>query len=133
MTELPRAEQEFLAGAVRRLGSTILLLVPAGTAVAGWQWGGDMAVAVAFGGGLAYLNYRWIVSIVDTLMAAQKARVPRRTYLKLLAPLILLVILLYAIFSRSLLSPLGVAGGVLLLVPAVVVEAVYEIFLAVRR
>lgn len=133
MTEIPESERQLLAGAERRLGRFILLLVPVGTAVAAWQWGARLAAAFAFGGVLAYLNYRWIVAIVDTLMRAQQARVPRRAYLKLFAPLVLLVVLLYVIFARSQLSFAGLIGGLLLLVAAVMMEAVYEIFLAMRK
>lgn len=133
MTDLPQAERELLAGAERRLGGILLLLLAAGTAAVAWQWGGRMAGAFAFGGGLAYLNYRWIVSIVDTLMRVQQGRIPRRTYAKLLLPLVLLALLLYGIVARSLLSFPGVLGGLLLLVAAIVVEAVYELILAVRR
>ncbi len=133
MTEIPPRELELLAGAERRLGRTILFLVPVGTAVAAWRWDARMALAFAFGGALAYLNYRWIVAVVDTLMRAQSARIPRRTYAKLFLPIVLLVLFLYVIFSRSLLSLAGVVAGLLLLVAAVFVEALYEIGLAVRR
>ena len=132
MTEVPKAEQEFLAGAEQRLGLLIILLVPLGTAVAGWRWGGGTALAFAFGGVLAYLNYRWIVAIVDTLMRAQKAAVPRRTYVKLFLPLALLVGLLYVIFSRSRLSVAGVLAGLLVIVVAVFIEVVYELIVGVR-
>lgn len=111
----------------------ILLLVPLGTTLVAWQWGGRMAVGFAVGGGLAYLNYRWIVAVVDALVRAGQARVPRRIYLKLFLPLVLLGILLYVIFSRSALSPVGVLSGVLLLAVAVLLEAFYQIFLEVRR
>lgn len=130
---VPQAERELLAGAERRLGQVILLLVPPGTVVAVWQWGARMAVAFALGGVLAYLNYRWIVAIVDALIRAQKARVPRRAYFKLFLPLVLFGILLYVIFSRSWLSAAGVVGGLMLLVVAVYVEAVYEVFRALRE
>lgn len=133
MSGVPPGEVALLAGAERRLGRVILLLVPAGTAVTFWQWGAGMAAAFAFGGVLAYLNYRWIVAVVDALVQAQAAHIPRRTYAKLFLPLALLVLVLYVIFSRSLLSLAGVVAGLLLLVVAVMAEAVYEIYLAVRK
>lgn len=133
MNGLPQAERELLVGVERRLGGMILLLVPVGTTVVAWGWGGRLAAAFALGGGLAYLNYRWIVAVVDTLVRAQQARVPPRIYLKLFLPLVLLVILLYVIFSRSFISAMGVLSGLLLLVAAVLLEALYEIFLEVRR
>lgn len=133
MRELPRAEQEFLARAERRLGRVILLLLPVGAAAAAWQWGGRMALAFALGGVLTYLNYRWIVAVVDAMVKAQKKRVPRGAYLKLFLPLLLLALLLYAIFTRAWLSPVGVLSGLLLLVAAVILEAVYEVFLVARE
>jgi hypothetical protein len=133
MTEVSQAERDFLASAERRLGRMILLLVPLGTAVAAWFYGGRGALAFAVGGALAYLNYRWIVAVVDTLVRAQKAEVPRRTYLKLFLPLILLVGVLYVIFSRLWLSVAGVLAGLSLLVVGVLVEALYQLLLGVRE
>jgi len=132
MSEVPQGERELLAGAERRLGLFILSLVPLGTVVAGWRWGGGMALAFAFGGVLAYLNYRWIVAIVNTLMRAQRAAVPRRTYAKLFLPLALFVALLYVIFSRAWLSVAGVLAGLFLMVAGVLMEAVYELFVGAR-
>lgn len=133
MTELPAAERELLAQAERRLGRVILLLTPVGAAAAAWRWGGETALAFAVGGALAYLNYRWIVAVVDTLVrSTQAGRVPRRAYVKLLAPLLLLGAGLYVIFSRSLVSVGGLVGGLLLLVAAVMIEAAYQVYLAVR-
>jgi len=115
------------------LGFIILSLVPLGTVVVGWLWGGGEALAFALGGALAYANYRWIVAVVDALVRAQRATVPWRVYLKLFLPLALLAAVLYVIFARSLLSVAGFLGGVFLLVAGVLVEAVYEVFLALRR
>jgi small-conductance mechanosensitive channel len=132
MSELPRAERELLAGAERRVGRFVLLLVPVGTAVTAWQWGGAAAAAFALGGVLAYLNYRWIVAVVDTLVRARKAEVPRRSYLKLFLPVVLLVVILYVIFSGSWLSPVGVLAGLFLLAVGIFLEGIYEILLSVR-
>lgn len=133
MSELPEAERELLAGAERRLGRVVLVLTPLGALGAAWRWGGGTALAFAVGGLLAYLNYLWIVAVVDALVrGAQSGRIARRTYAKVLAPLALLGAGLYVIFSRSLLSVAGVVGGLLLLVVAVIVEAAYQVYLAVR-
>ena len=133
MTEIPESERALLAQAERRLGRMILFLTPVGAGVAAWGWGGETALAFAVGGALAYLNYRWIVAVVDTLVrSTQAGRVPRRAYVKLLAPLLLLGAGLYVIFSRSLVSVGGLVGGLLLLVAAVMIEAAYQVYLAVR-
>ncbi len=131
--EVPQAEQQLLAGAERRVGWAILALIPVGVVATGWFWGVGMAGAFGLGGVLAYLNYRWIVSVVDTMVRAQNIRPRGRDYLKLFAPLVLLGLLVYVIFATSLLSAVGVLSGVLLLVPAVFVEAMYQFFLGVRQ
>lgn len=133
MSDLPQAERELLMGAERRLGRFILVLLPVGTVVSAWESGGGMAAAFGLGGVLAYLNYRWLVAVVDALVQAQKAAVPRRAYVKLFLPVVLLVIFLYVIFAHSWLSVVGVLAGLFLLVAGVLLEAVYEIFLSARR
>ena len=132
-TEVPPEEKRLLAGAERRVGWFILGLIPAGTAAAFWQWGGAIAGAFALGGGLAYANYRWIVAVVDALVRAQTERPRARDYDKLFAPIVLLGVLLYGIFTVSWLSAVGIMGGLLLMVPAIFLEAVYQVFLGLRK
>ena len=133
MSELPHAEKELLVGAERRLGRITLLLVGAGTGVAAWRWGGLTAASFAFGGVLAYLNYRWIVAVVDTLVRAQRARPTRGSTVKIFLPLVLLAALLYVMFSRRWLSVVGVLSGLLVLAAAVLVELVYEVIVELRH
>ena len=133
MNEISQAERELLGGAERRLGRLILALIAPGAVAAGWGWGGPMALAFAVGGALAYVNYRWIVAVVDTLMKAQQARAPRRAYAKLFLPLVLLAGILYAMFTRSWMSVAGVFAGLSLLVVGVLVVLLYQVALAARR
>jgi hypothetical protein len=127
MSEAPTAGRAVVDAAVRRIRWMILAPILPGAAVAARVWGWEMAAAFALGGILAYGNYRWIVSIVDALLAAGKAKPPKRAYLKLLLPLGLLATLVYVIFSRSLLPVTGILAGFFLLVMAVMLEGAYEI------
>jgi len=133
VTETQSAGRKIVDAAVRRIGHIIVVLVLPGAAVAAWRWGWAMAAAVALGGALAYANYRWIVSIVDAMLAAGKAKPPKRAYAKLLLPLVLLAALVYVIFSRSLLPVTGILAGFFLLVIAVMLEALYEVVRGPRR
>jgi len=133
MNEVPQAERELLAGAERRVGRLILGLILPCALAAGWQWGGGMAAAFALGGVLAYINYRWIVAVVDTLMKAQQSRVSRRAYAKIFLPLALLAVALYVILTRSWLSVAGVFAGLSVLVVGVLVELLYQIARAARE
>lgn len=133
MTETPAADKTFVDAAIRRVGHFILALIVPGAAVSAWRWGWTMAAAFALGGALAYVNYRWIVSIVDAMLAAGKAKPPRRAYMKLLLPLVLLAALVYVIFSRSLLPVTGILAGFFLLVVAVMLEGLYQIVRGPRK
>lgn len=129
MSGAPTADRQFVNAAVRRIGWIILALVPAGAAVAVVYWGWRMALAFALGGLLAYVNYRWIVGLVDAMLGARQTRPGARTYARLLLPLALLAAVLYVIFSRSLLPLAGVFAGLFLLGVGVLVEGAYEILL----
>jgi len=133
MSEVPAAERKFVDAAISRIGHMILALILPGAAVAAWRRGWLMGGAFALGGLLAYANYRWIVSIVDALLAAGKAKPPKRAYVKLLLPLGLLVALVYVIFSRSLLPVTGILAGFFLLVVAVMLEGLYEVARGPRK
>ena len=129
MSEAPTADRRFVNAAVRRIGWIILALVPVGAVVAAVYWGWRMALAFALGGLLAYVNYRWIVGLVDAMLGARQTRPGARTYTRLLLPLALLAAVLYVIFSRSLLPLAGVFAGLFLLGVGVLVEGAYEILL----
>ena len=129
MSEAPPAERKFVDAAVRRIGWIILLLVPAGAAVAAVRWDWTMALAFTIGGLLAYANYRWIVALVDAMLRTQQPKPSRRTYVRLVLPFVLLAAVLYVIFSRSLLPVAGVFAGLFLVAVGVLIEGVYEIAL----
>jgi hypothetical protein len=133
VNEAPATGKEVVDAAVRRIGWTILALILPGAAVATFRWDWTMAGAFTLGGLLGYANYRWIVSIVDALLAAGKAKPPKRAYLKLLLPLVLLAALVYVIFSRSLLPVVGILAGFFLLVVAVMLEGLYQVVRGPRR
>ena len=130
MSEIPPAEAKFLAQAEQRLGRWILILGLGGTPLAAWQWEARAGWAFFLGAGFAYLNYRWIVAVVDSLVRARRERLPRSAYLKLVLPMALLGLLLYAIFTCSELPPGAVLAGLSVLVGAVFLEAFWEILLA---
>ena len=131
--EIPAAERQRLARAEQRLGRLVAALVPVGTGLVAWRWGAWQAASFALGGVLAYLNYRWIVAVVDALVWAQQARPTRRTYAKLFTPLLLLAALLYVMFSRRWLSVVGVLSGLLVLAAAVLIELAYEVIVELRN
>lgn len=133
ISSVPEAEQRLLAAAERRIGLFILALIAPGAAAAWLLWTPEVALAFAIGGGLAYGNYRWLAWVVGELARAHKVKPGMGDYVKLLAPLILLTVILYVIFFVSPVPFVGVVSGVLLLVPAVILEAVVQAVLALRK
>ena len=133
ISAIPEAERRLLAAAERRIGLFILALIAPGAAAAWIKWDSEVAVAFAVGGALAYGNYRWLAWVVGALVRAQKAKPGMWDYVKLLAPLVLLGVILYVIVFVSPVQFVGVVSGVLLLVPAVMLEAVVQAVLALRK
>lgn len=133
MTEVSQPEQRFLAAAERRIGLFILALIAPGAAVVYWGWDARTSGAFALGGAVAYGNYRWLAAMVGALARSQRSRLLWSDYARLFAPIALLGVVLYAIFSASLAPFVGVVSGVLLLVPAVFLEVMVQLVLGARR
>lgn len=96
------------------------------------RWGWQASVGVALGGALSWLNFRWLKQGVETLVrvstaqaVADRARVPRSVYVKFFGRFALLLIIAYAILSRSLLPAAAVVAGLFSLVAAVMIEMVW--------
>ncbi len=133
MSEAPTAERRFVDAAVRRIGILIGGLTVVGTVGAALGWGALPALQFAAGGTFAYVNFRWIVALVDAMVRTQKGKPPRSVYAKLMLPLVLLGAMLYVIFSRSESTPVGFFAGLSLLVAGVLIEALYQLLGGSRR
>lgn len=125
---IPNSESAFYARAERRiewltisLGGIVSLVLLLG---AGWRVG----VGFAVGALLSFLNFRWIKEMVDALVRAGRERISRWTYAKIFLRYALLGLTLYAIFARSFLPWKSVLGGLFVLVAAVMLELVVELF-----
>ncbi|MGA2418733.1 MAG: ATP synthase subunit I [Candidatus Acidiferrum sp.] len=94
----------------------------------------DWAVGLAFGAGLAWLNFRWLRHGLDTLVAesqaqagAEKPRVSPVTYLLALLRYSLIALIVYAIFIYLHL-PLGsLIAGLCALGAAAIAASLYEV------
>ncbi|MCL6565722.1 MAG: ATP synthase subunit I [Acidobacteriia bacterium] len=94
--------------------------------VAGLGWSWAAAGGVLLGAALAWLNFRWLkqaVAALEHVSVAQThgdiVRIPRRTYVKFFGRYVLLLAVLYVIFSRSWLPVGAVFAGLFALVAAV--------------
>ncbi len=125
--QIPESERRLLAGVEGRLVRFVLVLTALGMVATWWGWGWRTAVGFLIGSVLALLNYWWISQAVFALARTGRSRPSRFTYFKFFARYGLIGIVVYVIFSRSLVPILAVMAGLLILVPAVVAEFLYEV------
>ena len=126
--------EAFYRAAERRIEYLTLGLGAAATLVTSVRWGWRAGAGLALGAALAWVNYRWLkqgvaalVQLSATQAGAEQVRVPKRVYLKFFGRFALLIVVVYAILSRSLLPAAGVLAGLFALVAAVLLELLYEL------
>jgi hypothetical protein len=98
------------------------------------RWGWRPAAGVALGAALAWLNFRWLKQGVTSLVKlstaqanSEHARVPVSIYAKFFGRFALLLVVVYAILSRSWLPVAAVLGGLFAVVAAVMIELMWEL------
>ena len=108
----------------------------AATARFGWR----VAAGVAIGCGLAAVNFLWMKHAITTFagkMVQPKApgdeKKARRSATRFVARYALVAVVVYVIFASSVVSLSGVLVGLFLPVAAILVEAVYETYVALRH
>jgi hypothetical protein len=124
--------EAFYQAVERRIELLIVVVTCLGAAIAGVYWGWHVAIGVAAGGALSWLNFRWLDQTVGALLgaaagsAAGPASVPRWIYARFLGRVILLVGMLYAILKLRWLPGRAVLAGFFSLILAVILEVSYE-------
>ena len=108
------------------------LLATAGIAAfAGFAAGGTFLIGAA----ISWLNFRWLKQGVNTFVALavaqegkSKARVPAGVYVKFGLRYLLLLVVAYVILSRLRLPAVYLIAGLFVVVAAVLLELVLELF-----
>jgi hypothetical protein len=129
--------EDFYSIALDRIRHFMLVLGVAGTvtvwAVLGWKLG----LGVLVGSAIAYANFHWLKQVVTALAdrVTNTGSVPSGGGMVLLFLLRygLLAIVANAIFVSSPASLNGFFGGLFLAVAAILCEAGYEVYTALRR
>lgn len=103
-----------------------------------WRTGWKDAPGALLGAAAAWLNFRWmrtsvagLANILSQQMSAPAARA--LLTLKFLLRYAAVFTVVYATLKCSVASALGVFAGLLLIVPALMFEAVYEFCLSLRK
>jgi hypothetical protein len=129
----PRPESDYIA-IERRIELFIATAGAVMTLIAAARWGLRSAEGVAIGTAVCWVNFRRLrigAGAVIRLGLAQAGvehvRVPRTTHAKFMAGLLLLVIVAYVILALLKLPAASVICGLVAVVPAIVLELVYEV------
>ena len=127
----------FYSGALLRIRRFMLLLAPSCVMVTWWKFGWQMAVGLACGCAIAYLNFHWlkrgVEALADRIVATSKSRSSRGIVARFLLRYALIALGAYVIFSVSPASLYGFLAGLFLPVVAIACEAAYEAYVALAR
>lgn len=103
-------------------------------------WGIMACGGLAAGTTLCWLNFRWLRHKAAALMrlglaqsGVETVRVPKRVYVGSLGRLGLLLIIVYVILVWLRLPVIAVLCGLFLVIPAVVIELLYEVMSGLHR
>lgn len=135
MEEQATTQERFYDGAERRLLFTMPVIAALASLALGFAYGWRVGLGAALGCAVAYANFYWLKRIVAGLAdrATQQGQ-PSGTGIvfKFFIRYALLGVAAYAIFTVSLVSLYGFLGGLFLPVAAILVEAGYEAYAALR-
>jgi small-conductance mechanosensitive channel len=135
---VPDQKTDDLDGAVysRIVRVMVALAVLAGPIV--WtKLGRDAALAFIGGCAIALLNFYWlkrtIAALIDRTVSPTRKPSSSGVVLRFLGRYVLIAVALYVIFKGSAMSVYGLLGGLSLPVGAVMIEAVYQTFKALKH
>lgn len=129
--------EQFYAGAYGRIVRIMQVLGLGLTALALVRFGTVIAAGFAVGCVIGMLNFHWLKRVVSALAdratGSGKRQGSAGVVFRFLLRYLLVAAAAYAIFRVSLASLYGLLAGLFLPVAAIMVEAVYEVYVAVRR
>lgn len=131
----PKVEQ-FLAGSIGRIRHSMLVLAAIAVVFAWFIWGWRIAAGVLLGCMISYVNFHWLEralnAMAERITTAGSEVSSTGTVLRFLLRYVFIGIGAYAIFKGSPASLYGFLGGLSLTVVAILCEAVFEAYAALR-
>ncbi len=127
----------FYSGALGRIRRNMLVLGPAAAvgvwAGLGWRFGLGFLIGCA----IAYLNFHWlkkaVVALADRITYTGRSVSSSGIVSRFLLRYLLIALAAYVIFRVSIASLYGLLAGLFLPVGAILCEAAYEAYVALRR
>ena len=125
------------SGALDRIRRVMLALAVLFTVGAWWRFGWRIALGMACGCAVAYLNFHWLKSgvegLADRIVQAGKSQSGKGIVFRFLVRYVLMGLVAYGILSVSPASLYGLLAGLFLPVAAIACEAAYEAYVALAR
>ncbi|MFZ3212658.1 MAG: ATP synthase subunit I [Terriglobales bacterium] len=142
MAELPdqpvsRSPDAFYSGAYDRIICFMIVLGIVATLAVLLRFGTALAAGFLLGCAIAFLNFHWLKRVISALADRATATGERQSSAGVVARFLLRYFLIalsaYAIFKISRDSLYGLLAGLFLPVGAILMEAGYELYAALRR
>ena len=130
------SSEGFYSSALPRIGKFMLVLAPVLSAATLWKFGYRTALGFLLGCIIAYLNFQWlkggVTGLADRVTDTGKRQSGKGIVARFLLRYVLLGVAAYAILTSFPASLRGLFAGLFLPVGAIVCEAAYEAYVAVR-
>jgi hypothetical protein len=134
---MARSPDDFYSGAYARIVRFMLALGIVATIAVVARFGMMVAAGFLLGCAIALVNFHWLKRVVSALADRATANGERQSskgvVLRFLLRYFLIALGAYAIFKISRDSLYGLLAGLFLPVGAILMEAVYELYAALRR
>lgn len=134
---IPPQMESFYSGAYARIVRFMLALGAVAATAVLVRFGVAVAAGFVVGCAIAFVNFHWLKRVVSALADRATATGERQSskgvVLRFLLRYFLIALAAYAIFTSSRNSLYGLLAGLFLPVGAILIEAVYELYAALRR
>jgi len=127
----------FYSGALARVSNLMVVLALLFTGASWLLYGFHIAIGLACGCAIAYLNFYWLKRVVSALAdratETGRGQSSKGVVVRFLLRYVLMALAAYVIFSVSPASLYGLFAGLFLPVAAIACEAAYEAYAALAR
>jgi len=134
---MARSPDDFYSGAYARIVRFMLALGMVAAIAVLARFGTTVTAGFLLGCAIAFVNFHWLKRVVSALAdratATGERQSTRGVVLRFLLRYFLIALGAYAIFKISQDSLYGLLAGLFLPVGAILMEAVYELYVALRR
>lgn len=131
------ASEAFYSGALERIRRFMIVIGAVTTVAVKLKFGNRVALGMACGCAVAYLNFHWlkrgVSGLADRITQSSVPKSGKGIVLRFLLRYLLMALVAYAILSVSPASLYGFFAGLFLPVAAVAFEAAYETYIALVR